>query len=255
MKADEETAQDLDINAFLDRELDEQGTREVQLRLSRDPTAAAQVMADMAIAQALRAAGGLELAKPSPATLRLARRLENALASPWRRRYAVQAAVVLLSLGCGWFLGSAKSHLEGLARAPAFVDEAVMSHRTALLRARMDSQPEVTTYDAKEISTATKISLPRIPYTWRVTDAQVYPSAEGPSVGLSFLTPQGPVSLFAFHTSAADKIAPTIVQRGSSYVSYWQTDDLAFVLIGGSNPKGLQTIAVDLAEPRRVRPS
>jgi anti-sigma factor RsiW len=241
-----------DINAYIDGEVDDETARAVQLYLAEHPEEAAAVMADMAIVQGLRAAAR-NPEKPSIEVRESAARLQGSLRAPsYRRRFTAAAVLTAAYLG-GWLTaGAIQFNRQDLFPfAPAFVDEAMMSHRTALLRARMDSQPEVTTIDRNEISRATKISLPPIPVSWRLTDAQVYPSDEGPSVGLSFRTPSGPISLFAFHTQDAASIHPTIVRRDSDYVSYWQVGGLAFALIGPSDPSELRRIAVELAQTTR----
>jgi anti-sigma factor RsiW len=244
-----------DLNAFIDGELDAEARRRVQAHLARHPEMAARVMADMAIAQSLAAAGPPPASAPAE-TRRLAVRLQAALGASPARRASVVAAVLALTFALGWALGNS-----GLVEAPAlqapppFVDEALMSHRTALLRARMESQPEVTAYDPAEIRSATRIVLPPVPRDWRVTDVQVFPSDEGPSVGVAFVTPGGPVSLFAFHVGKADWIAPTIAQRGRNAVSYWQSGDLAFALIGPTDEAQLRRIAGRLTHAAPARSS
>jgi len=252
---DDDGIHEHDLNAFIDGELDAEARRRVQVHLGRHPEMAARVMADMAIAQSLAAAS-----PPAPSTSaetrRLALRLQGALAASPARRAAAVAAVLALTFALGWALGGSRLlPAPALQATPSFVDEALMSHRTALLRARMDSQPEVTAYDPAEIRSATRIVLPPVPRDWRVTDVQVFPSDEGPSVGVAFTTPAGPVSLFAFHVGKADWIAPTIAQRGRSAVSYWQSGDLAFALIGPSDEAQLRRIAGRLTRAVPARAS
>jgi anti-sigma factor RsiW len=236
-----------DLTALLDGALTEEERRAAQLRLARRPEAAAQAMADLAVASALREAHPLP--DPPAGARGPARRLQGALRAPSRRRRIAQAAAVAAVFLGGWLAGTAKVGVwDGAPHlAPGFVDEAVMSHRTALVRAKMASQPEITTLDAREINHATQIALPAIPRDWRVTDAQVYPSDEGPSVGLAFRSPQGPVSLFGFHTHDQATIPPTTVRRGGDYVTYWRTRDMAFALIGPPDPRELGRMAASLA--------
>jgi anti-sigma factor RsiW len=237
-----------DINAYLDGELDPTAARAVELYLAEHPDQAAAAMADMAIMHGLRSAAAVS-EPPSPRVLKAAKRLQGSFRTrSVSRRFAAAAVLTLVYLG-GW--ATAELTPAGAAglfqRAPEFVDEALMSHRTAILRARMNSQPEVTTIDRREIRAATKIALPSLPAAWRLTDAQVYPSDEGPSLGLAFRSPTGPVSLFVFHAQGARSIEPTVVQRGAAYVSYWRSKDLAFVLIGPSDPHQLRQLATMVA--------
>ncbi|MCR5878153.1 anti-sigma factor [Phenylobacterium sp. J367] len=236
---------DLDLNAFMDGQLDETGRRAALNRLAQDPEAAARLMGDMALAHALRTLAEAETADPSPALTASARRLQRGLA--WRpyRRWAARAASLAAVFVAGFWAGAADMPVA--PGAPAFVADAIASHRTALLRAAMTSQPETPRYDADEIRAATDIALPPRPAGWRVTDAQVYPSAEGPSVGLSFATPSGAVSLFAFRTDERRTIAPTTIRSEPGQVSYWQEGDLAFALIGRMPAGRLEAAAEALA--------
>jgi anti-sigma factor RsiW len=242
----ESPAGDLDLHAFMDGQLDDAARRGALNRLAHDPEAAARVMGDMAIGHALRTAAGADPARPSAVLERSARRLQRSLAvrpyAKWAARAAASAAVFL----AGYALGEADVRPTP-ADAPPFVAEALMAHRTALIRARMASQPETPRFDAAEIRVATKIALPPLPADWRVTDAQVYPSDEGPSIGLSFATPSGSVALFAFRTDAQRQIAPTTLREGPQRVAYWQEGDLAFALIGPMPARRLEAIAGRMA--------
>jgi anti-sigma factor RsiW len=245
--ANEDPYAELDIGAFLDGQLDEAGRRAALSRLSLDPLAAARAMGDMALAQALRNAAMAQEDTPTPRLVRSARRLQRSLALRLYRRWSARAAAVLIVFLAGYGLGEADLGLRQ-ASAPAFVSEAMMSHRTALVRASMVSQPESARFDPAEIRTATQISLPPVPPSWRVTDAQIYPSDDGPSVGLSFATPEGAVSLFAFRTQTARALAPQAVKAaGKTRIAYWQEGDLAFALISGMPAQRLEAIAQRMA--------
>ncbi len=242
----EQPIHDFDLNAFMDGELDDDARREIELYLAQDPEAAARLMADMATMHALRVAMEPRSGPPSK-TLALAERLEAGLARPRQLRAVLQTAVLVIVFLGGWASGQTNIGWPGWRATPEFVDEAMMSHRTALLRARMDSQPEVTAYDPQEIRAATRIALPPIPGDWRITDVQVFPSDEGPSVGLAFQTPDGPVSLFGFRTNDGARISPTLAERGRGRVAYWQAGDMGYALIGPSEPRELSRLAARLA--------
>jgi anti-sigma factor RsiW len=241
----EDQQDDLDLHAFIDGQLDEAGRRQALNRLAHDPEAAARVMGDMALAHALKTSALAEPAEFSPGTLAAARRLQGGLASRGYWRWAARAAAGLAVFVVGYGLG--EIDLRGPSEAPEFVADALMAHRTAALRADMASQPETPRYDAAEIRRATRIALPPRPAGWQVTDAQVYPSDEGPSVGLSFATGAGPVSLFAFRTGETSAIGPTTIEDGGGHVAYWQEDGQGFALIGDLPPAGLQAIATQMA--------
>ena len=117
-----------------------------------------------------------------------ARRLERGLV--WRRigRRLQRAAAVAFLVGAGW-LAHAQVGLDhrqrGLAKPPAFVEDARHSHETALIRACMVSQHERPDYDPAEIRAETGIAMPPLPTDWRVVDAQVFPSRFGHSIEIA----------------------------------------------------------------------
>jgi anti-sigma factor RsiW len=161
------------------------------------------------------------------------------------------AAVVAL-IGFGWFahgqvgLGIADS--EASPKPPAFVEDALHSHETALVRARMVSQPEVEAYDPAEILTETGIRLPALPEGWRVRDAQVFPSRDGHSVEITVDAGDlGRVSLFAAHVPVFNVITPTLARFESTKAVYWQTGQLAYALTGTGSDKALERAALRLS--------
>ncbi len=238
---------DADLDAFIDGELDEAARLAVERRLASRPELAARVMADMAAGHELRVLAG-HTGPDDPVTKALAQQLATGLAGHRRRSQWARIAAVGLIFAGGWVVGQfgfAPRTLEGAT--PEFVEEALMSHRTALVRARMDSQPEVTAYDPREIQAATNIALPDIPATWRVTDTQVYPSDEGPSIGMAFVTPRGPVSLFAFNTQKVASIRLSLLRRDRGQVAYWQTGGMAYALIGAGDRRDLAAMAGAMA--------
>ena len=157
-----------DLHAFVDNQLDVPRRIAVEDHLARHPETAARVMADMRTRDALAAIGGLRLPPPATRVHKAARRLDRGLV--WRRiglRLRRAAAVALL-IGAGWF---AHAHVglfeiadsEASPTLPAFVDDVRHSHQTALIRARMVSQPEAPDYDPAEIRAETGITLPALP--------------------------------------------------------------------------------------------
>src|SRR5215213_8186857 len=156
-----------DLLAYVDEQLDPARRIEVEDYLAHHPAAAMQVMADLKDRDALRLTFAASLPRPPEAMLEAAGRLERALG--WRalglRRRRVAAVVALI--GFGWFahaqIGLGISDSEASPKPPAFVEDALHSHETALLRARMDSQPEVDAYDPAEMLAETGIRLPNLP--------------------------------------------------------------------------------------------
>ncbi|WP_230532048.1 anti-sigma factor family protein [Microvirga roseola] len=237
-----------DLLAYVDDQLEAARRIEVEEYLARHPAAAAQVMADLKDRDALRLASAGNLARPPEATLKLASQLERGLA--WRDlglRLRRLAAVVSL-IGFGWFahgqVGLGSTDSEASPKPPAFVEDALHSHETALLRARMISQPEVAGYDTAEILAETGIRLPVLPEDWQVRDAQVFPSRDGHSIEIAIDAGDlGRVSLFAARVSGFDVIAPTLSRFETAKAAYWQTGSLAYALTGTGSAKAIERAA------------
>lgn len=242
-----------DLHAFVDDQLDVARRMEVEDHLSRHPETAARVMADLRARDALGLAfGGRPARRPTLQVMDAARRLERGLV--WRRiglRLRRAAAVALL-IGAGW-LAHAQVGLfeitdtEASPTPPAFVEDARHSHQTALIRARMVSQPEVPDYDPAEILNETGIALPAVPRDWRVIDAQVFPSRLGHSVELALETEAlGRVSVFAARSPSFGVIAPTLARSPKGTTVYWQSGELVYALTGSASEAALEKAAARL---------
>jgi anti-sigma factor RsiW len=238
-----------DLLAYVDDQLDVARRIEVEEYLAGNPAEAAQVMADLKDRDALRLAFS---ARPAGAILEAARRLERGLA--WREmnlKIGRIAAVVAL-IGFGWFahsqIGLGITDSEASPKPPAFVEDALHSHETALLRARMASQPKTVDYDPAEILAETSIQLPALPDDWQVRDAQVFPSRDGHSVEIAVDAGDlGRVSLFAAHVPVFNVIGPTIARSDGAKTVYWQTGHLAYALTGDGSDKAIERAAIRLS--------
>jgi len=241
-----------DLLAYVDDQLDPARRIEVEEHLARDPEAAARVMADLKDRDALRLLHAAPLPRPAGSMFASAIRLERALS--WQafglklRRVAAVAALV----GFGWFahgqVGLGISDSEASPKPPAFVEDALHSHETGLLRARMTSQPGSGAYDPAEILAETGIQLPALPKDWQVRDAQVFPSRYGHSIEIAIDAGDlGRVSLFAAQTPAFNVIAPTLARFDTAKAMYWQTGQLAYALTGTGSDKALERAALRLS--------
>jgi anti-sigma factor RsiW len=241
-----------DLLAYVDDQLAPARRIEVEEHLAHDPQAAVRVMADLKDRDALRLIHAAPLPRPAESTLAAATRLERALA--WQefalklRRVAAVAALI----GFGWFahgqVGLGVTNSEASPKPPAFVEDALHSHETGLLRARMASQPEVEAYDPAEILAETGIRLPALPEDWQVRDAQVFPSRYGHSIEIAIDAGDlGRVSLFAAQAPAFDVIAPIPARFEKATAVYWQTGQLAYALTGTGSDKALERAALRLS--------
>lgn len=254
---------DDDLQAYVDDQLAVARRIDVEAHLSAHPAAASRVMADLRIRDELR----LALAEPPRrasagsarlATAEAARRLEGALSRErWFRRLRAAAMVALL-VGAGWFANAQFGHL-GVSRVvasglpPAYVEDALRAHQTALVRAGMPSQPGASHYDPAEIRAATAIVMPVLPDDWTVEDVQVFPSAFGPSVEMAVRTGDlGTVSLFAVRPGGFDVVPATTVPKDDLTAAYWQVGEVAYALVARSGPQA-GTRDLDRAAARLVR--
>lgn len=252
MTARPEPVTEHDLEAYLDEQLDMARRVEVEDHLARHPEAAARVMADLRTRDALRLALRVP-DPPAPATLAAARRLGRGLgrARLLRQCRSLGAAAALVALG--WLAHSefgplAIGESEAAGHAPAFAEDAVRSHHTALLRARLPSQPEAPDFDPEEILAATRISVPALPAGWRVLDAQLFPSREGPSIMLAIEAEGlGALSLFAARTRPGPASRVASAHVGADPVAFWREDGLAFALTGAAGSRQLEEVARRLA--------
>jgi anti-sigma factor RsiW len=241
-----------DLLAYVDDQIDVARRIEVEHYLAQNPDAAAQVMADLEARDLLRLSFSGEMKRPPEAMLESAGRLERSLG--WRAiglKLRRMAAVVAL-IGFGWFahsqIGLGITDSEASPKPPGFVEDALHSHQTALLRARMASQPQTVAYDPAEILSETGIALPLLPDDWRILDTQVFPSRDGHSVEMTIEAGGlGRVSLFAAHVSAFNVIAPTLARFDDVRAVYWQTGQLAYALTGTGGDKAIERAATRLS--------
>ncbi|WP_102958059.1 anti-sigma factor family protein [Mangrovicella endophytica] len=236
MQADPIT--DADLTAYVDGQLELARRVEVEAYLSTHAGEAMQVMADLRLRNELRAA---LLAAPLPISVRTgeaASRLERSLKRRVVVRRVARAAVLVLLLGAGWFAHdefNALSVRSSVAAAPppAFVADAIRSHRTSEIRADMSSQVESAAYDPAEILSATAIRIPALPKDWKVRDVQVFPSTFGPSLEVSIAAPDAAdLSLFAVRPGSFDVLRAATASDGDTTAAYWQVGEVAYALVG-----------------------
>ncbi|WP_201859960.1 anti-sigma factor family protein [Microvirga soli] len=241
-----------DLLAYVDDQLDPARRIEVEEHLAHAPEAAARVMADLKDRDALRLLHAAPLARPSESMMRSAVRLERALARQELGLKLRRIAAVAALIGFGWFahgqVGLGVTDSEASPKPPAFVEDALHSHETGLLRARMVSQPEIEAYDPAEILAETGIRLPPLPKDWQVRDAQIFPSRYGHSIEIAIDAGDlGRVSLFAAQTPAFNVIAPTSARFEKATAVYWQTGQLAYALTGTGSDRPLERAALRLS--------
>ena len=167
---------------------------------------------------------------------------------PSRSRVLGWAAGILVAMTVGWIAHDALGLLSNRAEAAVFVDEAVASHQTTLIRAGMRSQPEVRDFDPVEIRKATGINMPRLPTGWRVTDVQVYPAEGSPIVQVAALTERGEaISFVAMRINTPAGRTPILTSRKGDQVAYWEEGGEAYGIVGMIPAKRLLLLASQVA--------
>ncbi|WP_420144553.1 anti-sigma factor family protein [Sphingobium sp.] len=219
----------LEIDAYVDDQLDLSRRFVVETHLSRHPDQAARVMADLSSRSALRLMAPQPDAPPQ-AMADAAARISGVPARPrWRRAMPLIAPLAAAAGLAIFFLRP-----DG---PPDYVDYAVNSHRIAMMRAAMVSQVETPHYNAQEIATNTRIAMPQLPTDWRVTDVQLFPTERGPALVIAVKTQDGQdFSLFALRDRSRAPERPDAVQEGTESVAYWRRGDMSYALTGATEP-------------------
>ncbi|GGE32986.1 transcriptional regulator (anti-sigma factor) [Agaricicola taiwanensis] len=243
-----------DFDSYVDDQLDVTRRIEVEAYLSARPDDAAKVMADLRLRDELRLATAGPHGLPRTRIQVAARRLERGLYRDRLFSRLQRAAAITVFIAAGWLaheMAGPLSVTEVVASTPppAYVEDAARAHGTMVLRASMQSQPEVTNYDPEEIRAATAIVMPELPKSWHVRDVQIYPSRFGPSVELAVDSKDfGLMSLFAVRPGTFDVVRPTQATSEETSSAYFQIGEVAYALVAAGKTKDLSRAAERLAD-------
>lgn len=237
-----------ELDAYIDGELCLQRRLAVEDYLSQDPAAAARLMADLRTRTALRLIHEPRSAVPDTIgylAARLSQRLGRRASRPWVPSVGRWAAAAAALAVVGLVFAPSR---QAAALPPPYVSEAVMSYRTALIRAGMASQIESREYDQAEIRDRTRIRVPRLPVGWEIRDVQIFPSDDGPALQIMIRKPSGgDLSMFAVRTPSAAPFEPIAIRQGASSVAYWRKGEISYALTGRDAPEALDLAATKLA--------
>jgi anti-sigma factor RsiW len=242
-----------DLDAYVDDQLSASRRIEIARYLSHHPEQAARVMSDLQARDELRMALTGIQSKGTPETSEAARRLERGLMRNRLLGSLQRAAAVAVLVALGWLAHAGFgpltiSQVVASTPPPSFVSDAVMAHKTSLVRAGMRSQSDVNPYDPAEIRAATAITMPQLPAEWSVKDAQLFPSAFGPSVEMEITSDNlGKISLFAVRPGTFDVVKPKALRVGASSAAYFQIGDVAYALVSDASPADLEAAASQLS--------
>ena len=226
-----------DLDAYVDNQLTADRRIEVEAHLSAHPDSAARVMADLSLRGQLRLALATQTVTGRAETREAARRLERRLSSGRAVAMLQRIAAVTVLVASGWVAHTYVSpfgatEVNASVPPPAFVEQAVRAHQTALLREKMPSQPQVVDYNAEEIRAATAIVMPVLPAGWTVADVQVFPSDYGPSVEMEITAGSGQkLSLFAVRPGSFAVKKVKTFERDAAEAAHWQIGDVAYALV------------------------
>ncbi|RCW82241.1 anti-sigma factor family protein [Phyllobacterium bourgognense] len=243
-----------DLDAYVDDQLDAGRRIEIARYLSHHPEQAARVMSDLQARDELRLALTGMHSKGSPETSEAARRLERGLMRNRLLGNLQRVAAVAVLVGIGWLAHAGFgpltiSEVVASTPPPAYVADAVMAHKTSLVRAGMKSQSEVNSYDPAEIRAATAITMPQLLDRWIVNDVQLFPSAFGPSVEMEIRSDEMKrLSLFAVRPGSFDVVKPKALRIDDSTAAYFQIGDVAYALVSDASPADLEIVASQLAK-------
>ncbi|WP_150290032.1 anti-sigma factor family protein [Sphingobium estronivorans] len=231
---------DVEIDAYIDGELDAERRFVVETHLSRQPALAARVMGDLSTRSALRLLSHDR--RPIPGDMMAkAEGLAPAQKRRWRR--LMPAGLVASSLAAGLAVWTV-----GVQHPPAYVNFAVASHRIAMMRAVMESQVETPKFDAREIALNTRIAMPQLPDGWHVTDVQLFPTDKEPALLMAVRTDRGNrMTIFAVHEKTHAPEQPDAVREGAQSVAYWRRGDMSYALTGDQEPGTMDATATALA--------
>jgi len=245
---------EIDLQAYVDDELPPAHRIAIEAYLCRHPAKATQVMADLRSRDELRLALADTPTLARATTTHAALRLETGLSRDRMLRQVRRVAVAAALAAAGWFahaeigsLGVGKVVASTLP--PAYVADAIMAHRTTLIRAAMHSQPEVPSYDPAEIRTATAIVMPPLPGGWEVANVQIFPSTFGPSVEIVIRTEAlGTASLFAVRPGKFKVALVRFTHKDDFNAAYWQVGEVAYALVAKAGSRELDKAATRIAK-------
>nr|WP_047166531.1 zf-HC2 domain-containing protein [Sphingomonas sp. Y57] len=239
-----EPVTEAEIQAYLDGELDLRRRLEVESHLAADPEAAHIFLEHLRLRTSLRLLAA-DLDDAPPEMLSAAARLSTRLADRPRSFRKLWSGRVMQGLAAAALLAIVVLPGRDVqARPPAYVGDAVAAYRTALLREAMASQVETPRFDAGEVQRSTRIRVPPLPAKWVVTDAQIFPSKEGPALQLMVRTPNAQkLSLFAVRAQSDAPVAPTAVRHEGASVAYWREGEMSYAITGPEAPEAMDTVA------------
>lgn len=235
---------DMEIEAYLDGELDLARRLAVEDHLSHNPVLAAKAMADFRNRSALQLLTGADvtLSRSLASTVEKVRKERRSF---WHRPALGLVAIVAVALTSLTMLGRHKP-------PPAYIDLAVTSHRILADRISLAANNPISER-AHVLLLASRVAVPRLPADWRVTDIELLDAVAGPAMLIAVKTTEGhQLSILAIRERTSAPRDPDTVQNGSQSVAYWCKDDFSYALTGEGDPDQIDATADALADSWRT---
>ncbi len=249
-------ALEIELHAYVDGVLDDEGMARVEAYLKDNPEAAAQAEAYMRQRQDLRDFAFDATAAPEPRGMaaletQLARALRQDQPAP-KRLFVMAVAVAFL--GFGW-LGHSVYQQRVLGHS--FTEEIRVAH---LMLAN----------DSTEIAPATPERLARLfsrigeplhlpdlsSFDFKPVGANLQPSNEGPVLQILYRNPKGiSLSYFLLHDQEYQSLPLRLLHLPSMTVAFWQQDYTRHAIVGALSDQQARAIAAQLSpSPATPRP-
>lgn len=239
-----DTIDAIEIEAYIDGELDLARRLAVEDHLSRHPTLAARVMADFRTRSALQLLAGADFT-PSPALAGTIAKVRKGSRPFWHLPAMGVAAVIAATLLTTAFLQISAS-------PPSYVSLAAASHRSINDRVSVALQQPISTSE-QELRLVSRIAVPRLPADWRVIDIELLDTAEVPAMLIAIRTTEGhSLSILALRKHSSAPREPDAVREGSQSVAYWRRGDFSYALTGEGDPQQIDATADALADSWRT---
>ena len=241
MKPDPEAQIELDIDAYVNGQLDGERRFAVAEYLAAHPDRAAEVMAALRLTEGLRLALGT-VDTPAPSQLQLAAaRVERGLEGRQRMRRWLPFAAAAAMFAFGWSAQSLLTEPQPGKQAAGVAElfEAALDAQEAVsVRLSLSNVIGPMPQSAAEISARLGITLPDLPKGWTIRAAQVVATPERPGLAIVIDTPDlGEIMLFSVLRSVdGPDTAVEMASQNGRALAFFEDDRTAFVLVDNSGP-------------------
>lgn len=234
----------MDVEAYIDGELDLEHRFAVEDHLSRHPDLAAQVMAHFRDRSALQLLSRLDF-NLSRSLAETAEQVQKEGRAFWRRP---AMGLVAMSMTMTMMLAA----LNIASSPPSYIGFAAASHRSITERTHLAAFTPISDR-TQALLAASRIAIPRLPSDWRVVDVEVLHLTDVPALLLAVKTAEGhTLSILALRERSSAPRDPDTVRDGNQSVAYWRKGDFSYALTGEGDPDQIDATADALADSWRT---